>query len=169
MVTAHTLPEVNASTAVLRKCGFVRGADVMEDAQRTVWRWELPLAPLSTGTVAAMPSLTTVAPAFVEMAHRIVWCVAATTGKDDRARTRVLHPMWEWDGESLTGWILTSPNSPKSADLAHVPALSLTYWAPEHDTCTADCDAAFQDDPADRRPDGTASPESPRRSATTRR
>ena len=39
--------------------------------------------------------------------------------------------MWEWDRESLTGWILTSPRSPKSADLAHVPALSLTYWAPD--------------------------------------
>ncbi len=150
MVTAHTLPEVNASTTVLSKCGFGRGADVVEGAD-AVWRWELPLRPTSSGTVAGMTSLTTVAPAFVEMAHRIVWCVAATTGKDDRARTRVLHPMWEWDGETLTGWILTSPRSPKSADLARVPALSLTYWSPDHDTCTADCDAAFQDDPADRR------------------
>ena len=58
--------------------------------------------------------------------------------------------MWEWDGETLTGWILTSPRSPKSADLARVPALSLTYWAPDHDTCTADCDAEFRNEPADR-------------------
>jgi hypothetical protein len=92
-----------------------------------------------------MQSLETVAPAFVDMAHRIVWCVAATTGGDGRPRTRVLHPIWEWDGTALTGWILTSPRSPKAADLRATPAISLTYWAPSQDTCTADCDAVFED------------------------
>jgi len=87
--------------------------------------------------------LTTIAPAFVEMAHQIVWCAAATTGTDGRPRTRVLHPIWEWDGTELTGWILTSPRSPKAADLAALPAVSLTYWAPTHDTCTADCDTEW--------------------------
>ena len=82
------------------------------------------------------------------MAHRIVWCTAATTGTDGRPRTRVLHPIWEWDGSALTGWIATSPSSPKAAELAAVPALSLNYWAPDHDTCTADCDAVFESDPA---------------------
>ncbi len=91
-----------------------------------------------------MPPLATVAPAFVEMAHRIVWCVAATTGADGRPQTRVLHPIWEWDGASLAGWIATSPLSPKAADLAANPALSLTYWSPNQDTCTADCDAVFE-------------------------
>ncbi len=101
--------------------------------------------------VRRMHYLPEVAPAFVEMAHRIVWCTAATTGVDGRPRTRVLHPIWEWDGTSLTGWIATSPQSPKARDLAAVPALSLTYWTPSHDTCTADCDAVFEDDPADVR------------------
>ena len=27
---------------------------------------------------------------------------------------------------------------------------SLTYWAPTHDTCTAECDAEFEDGPAER-------------------
>ena len=92
-----------------------------------------------------MQSLATTAPAFVEMAHRIVWCVAATTGVDGRPRTRVLHPIWEWDGDALTGWILTSPGSPKANELRATPALSLTYWAPTQDTCTADCDAVFEE------------------------
>jgi len=96
-----------------------------------------------------MNDLSTVAPAFVEMAHRIVWCTAASTGTDGRPRSRVLHPIWEWDGSTLTGWIATSPSSPKAAELAAVPALSLNYWAPDHDTCTADCDAVFESDPAD--------------------
>ncbi|MET0458655.1 MAG: pyridoxamine 5'-phosphate oxidase family protein [Ilumatobacteraceae bacterium] len=96
-----------------------------------------------------MNDLSTVAPAFVEMAHRIVWCTAASTGTDGRPRSRVLHPIWEWDGSALTGWIATSPLSPKAAELASVPALSLNYWAPDHDTCTADCDAVYESDPAD--------------------
>jgi len=97
-----------------------------------------------------MHTLDTVAPAFVTMAHRIVWCVAATTGADGGPHTRVLHPIWEWQGGTLTGWIATSPASPKAADLSATPQLSLTYWAPDHDTCTADCDAVFDADPADR-------------------
>jgi Pyridoxamine 5'-phosphate oxidase len=103
------------------------------------------------GSVAWMQPLAEVGPAFIEMAHRIVWCTVATTGADGRPRTRVLHPIWEWDGSSLTGWIATSPLSPKAGDLAAVPAVSLTYWAPDHDTCTAKCDAEFCAGAAERR------------------
>nr|MCU0261205.1 pyridoxamine 5'-phosphate oxidase family protein [Ilumatobacteraceae bacterium] len=75
-------------------------------------------------------SLTDIAPAFVDMAHRIVWCVAATSGAGGEPRTRVLHPIWEWDGDRLTGWIATGPQSHKAGELAANPRLSLTYWAP---------------------------------------
>lgn len=98
-----------------------------------------------------MHDLSTVAPAFVEMAHRIVWCVAATTDPSGRPATRVLHPIWEWDGQVLTGWIATSPLSPKAAHLAEEPSVSLTYWTPEQDTCTADCDARWETEPERRR------------------
>ncbi|MBK5222572.1 MAG: pyridoxamine 5'-phosphate oxidase family protein [Acidimicrobiia bacterium] len=91
-----------------------------------------------------MAALDQIAPAFVEMAHRIVWCTAATTDPRGRPRTRVLHPIWEWDGEQLTGWIATSPLSPKVHDLAAMPRVSLTYWDSTHDTCTADCVAEWQ-------------------------
>ncbi len=97
-----------------------------------------------------MSDLATTAPAFVEMAHRIVWCVAATTDASGAPATRVLHPVWEWDGSELTGWIATSPQSPKAAHLRAHPVLSLTYWAPNHDTCTADCAAAWDDTPEGR-------------------
>lgn len=94
-----------------------------------------------------MQSLTDVAPPFVEMAHRIVWATVATIGPTGAPRTRVLHPLWEWDGRTLTGWIATSPLSPKRRDLDHDPRLSLTYWTPDHDTCTADCGATWILDP----------------------
>jgi hypothetical protein len=98
-----------------------------------------------------MTELADVAPAFVEMAHRIVWCTVATVAADGSPRTRILHPIWEWDGRRLTGWIATSPQSPKADDLTVQPAISLTYWDPTHDTCTASCDTAWETTEEERR------------------
>lgn len=39
-VCAHTLPETNASTAVLKKCGFAFKGDVIDPEDGPVWRWE---------------------------------------------------------------------------------------------------------------------------------
>jgi hypothetical protein len=94
-----------------------------------------------------MAELSEIAGPFVEMAHRIVWCVAGTVSAQGEPRTRVLHPIWEWDGTDLTGWIATSPNSPKAKHLMANPRLSLTYWSPNHDTCTADCDTSWDATP----------------------
>lgn len=90
-----------------------------------------------------MDALADTAPAFVAMAHRIVWATVATTEPDGRPRTRVLHPIWAWDGEALTGWIATAQTPVKVRAIAAHPQVSLTYWDPTHDTCTADCDAAW--------------------------
>lgn len=50
-----------------------------------------------------MATLAEIAPPFVEMAHRIVWASGATVDDRGRTWTRVLHPLWTWDGEDLTG------------------------------------------------------------------
>jgi general stress protein 26 len=95
-------------------------------------------------------SLDVVAPAFRDMAHSIVWCTVATVTSAGHPRTRVLHPVWEWDGSSLQGWIATSPTSPKAADLAENPTVSLTYWSPDQNTCTAECIATWSTSDAER-------------------
>ena len=95
-----------------------------------------------------MNSLQEVAPAFVEMAHRIVWCTAATVDSSGRPRSRVLHPIWEWDGTELTGWIATVPTPLKRAHIANSPHLSCNYWHPSQDTCVAEVRAAWVDDDA---------------------
>ena len=41
LVRAHTLPEANASTRVLMKCGFRQTAEVVDPDDGPVWRWEL--------------------------------------------------------------------------------------------------------------------------------
>ena len=40
LVRAHTLPEPNASTRVLTKCGFARVGEVLDPEDGLVWRWE---------------------------------------------------------------------------------------------------------------------------------
>ena len=90
-----------------------------------------------------MDSLEVTAPAFVEMAHRIVWATVATVDQRGRPRSRVLHPMWEWDGTSLVGWVGTGPTPTKRAHLEHSPYVSVGYWSPDHDTCTAECAATL--------------------------
>ena len=96
-----------------------------------------------------MNELSEVAPSFFEMAHRIVWCSAATVDAHGRPRSRILHPIWRWDGVRLAGWIGTSPTKTKRAHLQASPFLSLNYWSPAHDTCVAECRAAwaFDDEP----------------------
>jgi hypothetical protein len=89
-------------------------------------------------------TLTNVAPAFVDMAHRIVWATAATINTAGQPSTRILHPVWEWDGSALTGWIATSPLSTKAKHLAKVSLVSLNYWHPNHDTCTATCATTWE-------------------------
>jgi ribosomal-protein-alanine N-acetyltransferase len=56
VVCAHTLPEANASTRVLTKCGFRHIGEVIDPEDGLVWRWEKhqeeaaePSAPPDTG------------------------------------------------------------------------------------------------------------------------
>lgn len=39
-IIAHTMPEPNASTRVLKKCGFTFAGEVMDPEDGRVWRWE---------------------------------------------------------------------------------------------------------------------------------
>lgn len=90
-----------------------------------------------------MSDLAAVATSFVEMAHRIVWASVSTVDRENRPRSRVLHPLWQWDGSSLVGWVATGPTPTKLAHLAHTPFVSVNYWATNHDTCVAECRATL--------------------------
>ncbi|MCZ6854153.1 MAG: pyridoxamine 5'-phosphate oxidase family protein, partial [Gammaproteobacteria bacterium] len=88
-----------------------------------------------------MTDFKQIAPAFLEMAHKIVWCTTATVDTKGRPRSRVLHPLWQWDGETLIGWVATGPTPTKIAHLKASPYVSCNYWGPSHDTCVAECRA----------------------------
>jgi ribosomal-protein-alanine N-acetyltransferase len=54
LVRAHTMPEVNASNSVLKKCGFKYVGEVIDPDDGLVWRWEKPLRP--RGLPSRIPS-----------------------------------------------------------------------------------------------------------------
>ena len=47
VVRAHTLPEPNASTRVLTKCGFRYVGEVIDPEDGLVWRWEKSRDPVA--------------------------------------------------------------------------------------------------------------------------
>jgi general stress protein 26 len=94
--------------------------------------------------------LEEIAPRFVEMARGIQMAVVATVDRRGRPRSRVMQPVWSWDGSQLTGWVSSATGDPKMDDLRRTPAVSLTYWNPQQDTCTADCEVEQVTDDAGR-------------------
>lgn len=97
-----------------------------------------------------MAELNQVAPAFVAMAHDIVWCNVATVDAQGRPRSRVLHPIWEYADGNLTGWVGTGPTPTKRAHISASPFVSCNYWSPAQDTCVAECQAEWAFDDATR-------------------
>lgn len=97
-----------------------------------------------------MAELNQVAPAFVAMAHDIVWCNVATVDALGRPRSRVLHPIWEYADGNLIGWVGTGPTPTKRAHISASPFVSCNYWSPAQDTCVAECQAQWAFDDATR-------------------
>src|SRR3954454_5214709 len=102
---------------------------------------------------ATVAGLDEVAPAFVEMANRMVYCTLATTDRRGRPRSRMVHTLWEWDGAALVGWANSIVTPMKRAHLERTPYVSCNYWdgVEAYDTCTAECRAELLLDDANRR------------------
>lgn len=45
LLRAHTLPQTNASTRVLSKCGFVKAGEIVDSTDGLIWRWERNVTP----------------------------------------------------------------------------------------------------------------------------
>ena len=88
---------------------------------------------------------------FVAVAHEIVWCTLATVDRRNRPRSRVVHPLWEHDGDGLVGWVGSRPTPLRLAHIEHSPYVSCSYWHPRHDIAVAECAAGWVPDLAQRR------------------
>jgi Pyridoxamine 5'-phosphate oxidase len=102
---------------------------------------------------ATVAPLRTVAPAFVEMANRMVYATLATVDRRGRPRSRIVHTLWEWDEKSLVGWVGSIVTPMKRAHLEANPYVSCNYWdgVEAYDTCTAECRAELLLDDESRR------------------
>ena len=96
-----------------------------------------------------MTELTSLAPDFVARAHSLVYAAVATVDAAGRPRSRVVHPVWEWDGTALVGWVATTP-SPKLRHLDAAPWASCTYLDGPWVAAVAECHAAVVPDDATR-------------------
>ncbi|MCB1693274.1 MAG: pyridoxamine 5'-phosphate oxidase family protein [Pseudomonadales bacterium] len=79
---------------------------------------------------------------FHDRVSRIVWCTFTTIDRQDRPRSRILHPIWE----GHHGWIATGRHSHKSKHIERNPFVSLTYWDAAQEQVYADCKATWADD-----------------------
>jgi hypothetical protein len=80
---------------------------------------------------------------FLATARRIVYATLATVDPRGRPRSRIVHPVWELDGDRLVGWVGTRPTRLKRESLAFSGFASCLYWDPAHDVAMADCAAAW--------------------------
>ena len=83
---------------------------------------------------------------FNEITRRVVWCTVTTIDRQNRPRSRILHPVWE----GTTGWIATGRQSHKAKHLADNPFVSVSYWDQQHEQVQAECKAEWADDQADK-------------------
>lgn len=84
---------------------------------------------------------------FTQRVQSAVLCNAATVDRQNRPRSRVLHPLWE---EGPQGWICVNRDSPKARHLAANPYMSLAYLADPLKPVFVECKAAWEDDAATR-------------------
>jgi hypothetical protein len=86
---------------------------------------------------------------FLATARRVVYATLATVDRRGRARSRIVHPVWELEEGRLVGWVGTRPTPLKRSSLEHSSFASCLYWDPAHDVAVAECAAAWV--PADER------------------
>jgi general stress protein 26 len=77
---------------------------------------------------------------------KTIWCTLATVDTRDRARTRIVHPVWN----GPHGWLGVRAGTPKLAHIARRPSVSLMYWDPDHEQVTIDATAYVASDASER-------------------
>ena len=84
--------------------------------------------------------------AFMATAQRIVYCSLATVDRRGRPRSRLVHAVWERDGDRIVGWVGSRPTPFRRAHLERNPFASCFYWDPAHDVAVAECEVTWIED-----------------------
>ncbi len=70
--------------------------------------------------------------------ERIIWCTVTTVSPDGAPRSRLMHPVWFWDGDAPYALVTTRPTPLKVRHLEARSGVSCFYWDPCHDTVAVD-------------------------------
>lgn len=79
---------------------------------------------------------------FMARVSKVVYCIVATVDRQNRPRTRVMHPIWE----GSTGWVISWPQSHKAKHLAVNPHVSLAYLPETAKPVYVECVAEWIED-----------------------
>jgi len=90
--------------------------------------------------------LAEIAEVFIAAAHAQVWCNITTVDTKNRPRSRVLHPIWEYDGAQVIGWVATGRYTLKSKHIEQNPYVSVVYMKDPITPTYAECEAGWLDD-----------------------
>jgi Pyridoxamine 5'-phosphate oxidase len=77
--------------------------------------------------------------------ERVVWCTVTTVSPGGAPRSRLMHPVWSWDGEAPFALVTARPTPLKVRHLAAHPHVACFYWDPAHDTVAIDATAVWVD------------------------
>jgi general stress protein 26 len=83
---------------------------------------------------------------FMARVSQAVYCVMATVDRQNRPRTRAMHPIWE----GSMGWVISWPESHKAKHLASNPHVSLAYLHDKEKPVYVECVAAWIEDRAEK-------------------
>ena len=90
-------------------------------------------------------NLNDITPAARLIVERVIWCTVTTVGPDGAPRSRLMHPVWQWDVDVPCALVTARPTPLKCHHLEHNPAVSCFYWGPTHDTVAIDATAEWLD------------------------
>src|ERR1700748_675640 len=73
----------------------------------------------------------------------VIWATATTVGPEGAPRSRLVHPVWRWEGNVPLGLVTGRPTTLRVAHIAAHPQMSFFYWSPKHDTVAIDATASW--------------------------
>ncbi len=87
---------------------------------------------------------------FLGRIQRVVYCSMATVDRQDRPRSRMMHPVWELVDNAPIGWVISWPETHKAKHLARNPYVSLAYIHDRKKPLYVDCEATWIGDDAEQ-------------------
>jgi hypothetical protein len=78
-----------------------------------------------------------------QIVEDVIWCTVSTVDTTQSPRSRLMHPVWCWEGDVPVGLVTARTTPIKIRHLEHRPVVSCFYWNPSHHTVAIDATATW--------------------------